>query len=224
MEWWVNNLVAIGGPSLVLAWTLWVVLSITLHELAHGWAAVWCGDRTPIETGHMTWNPVVHMGVPSLVLFALCGLAYGMMPVDPSRFRRWWHDAIVSLAGPLMNLAIAVFAVVVAGLAVRYGAQAGGQGAKVAVQLVQFMWWGAVLNLMLALFNLVPAPPLDGWRILGTFVPGYRRAFESEGGMLLGLVMLGVLFFYGGKFLLPIVVPAVERAILFIGGAPASAP
>ncbi|MBT5381502.1 MAG: site-2 protease family protein, partial [Phycisphaerae bacterium] len=91
-----------------MSWIFWVLLSITLHELAHGWAAIWEGDKTPIETGHMSANPVVHMGRFSLIVFALIGFAWGLMPVRPWRFRHGrLGEAIVAIAGPAMNLALA---------------------------------------------------------------------------------------------------------------------
>src|SRR5687768_7769180 len=81
-SWWVTEALAAGGPVYVYSWVVIVVGSIVLHELGHGWMAIRLGDRTPLETGHMTWNPVVHMGMYSLVVFALIGIAWGMMPVD----------------------------------------------------------------------------------------------------------------------------------------------
>src|SRR5262249_8984123 len=110
-NWWVAEIWN-QSPVLLVSWIVWVIGSIVLHELAHGWAALWCGDRTPIETGHMTWNPLVHMGQMSLLMFALVGIAWGQMPVDPSRFRGRYDDAKVALAGPLMNLALAITALV----------------------------------------------------------------------------------------------------------------
>jgi hypothetical protein len=86
---------------------VWVIGSIVLHELAHGWAAIRLGDTTPRDLGHMTWNPLVHMGGFSLVVFAVIGIAWGMMPVDPSRLRGRYGDALVALAGPAMNIVLA---------------------------------------------------------------------------------------------------------------------
>ncbi|HBS28903.1 MAG TPA: site-2 protease family protein, partial [Phycisphaerales bacterium] len=56
MTWWIAALLQ-SNPALLVSWVVWVIGSIVLHELAHGWAAIAQGDRTPIETGHMTWNP-----------------------------------------------------------------------------------------------------------------------------------------------------------------------
>ncbi len=64
-----------------------VIFSITFHELAHGWAAMSQGDNTPQQTGHLTLNPVVHMGKESLIFLCLMGIAWGQMPVNPSKFR-----------------------------------------------------------------------------------------------------------------------------------------
>ncbi|VAX40844.1 hypothetical protein MNBD_PLANCTO03-1356, partial [hydrothermal vent metagenome] len=84
--WWVEVYWQ-QDKVLLVSWVFWLFVSIVLHELAHGFAAIRCGDRTPIELGHMTPNPLVHMGPASLIAFALFGLAWGSMPVNPSRFR-----------------------------------------------------------------------------------------------------------------------------------------
>ena len=100
MSWWVHEEFRAGGLVAVLSWAFWVIFSITLHELGHGWAAIRQGDDTPRRFGRMTLNPLVHMGVPSLVMFALIGIAWGAMPVEPSRFR-WGRRGrvLVSAAG-----------------------------------------------------------------------------------------------------------------------------
>ena len=74
MSWWVSNFAQSGHYVELVSWIFWVLLSITLHELAHGWAAIWQGDDTPIRLNRMTANPIAHMGLPSLVVFALCGI------------------------------------------------------------------------------------------------------------------------------------------------------
>ena len=87
-----------------------VVISIVLHELAHGWAAIWQGDDTPRQMGHMTGDPMVHMGGFSLLMLALVGMAFGAMPVNPGNFRSRYGDALVSAAGPAMNFLLALVA------------------------------------------------------------------------------------------------------------------
>lgn len=107
MHWWVQEIWELS-PVLLGCWVFWIIGSITLHELAHGWAALRQGDSTPVEAGHMTLNPVVHMGKVGLIMFAVAGIAFGMMPVDPSRFRSRHGDASVAAAGPAVNLVLAV--------------------------------------------------------------------------------------------------------------------
>ena len=105
--WWVADFLRAFGPAFVIAWAFWIIFSICLHELSHGWAAIALGDRTPIESGHMTFNPLVHMGGMSLVAFALIGIAWGAMPINPARLRGRYAEALVALAGPAMNLVLA---------------------------------------------------------------------------------------------------------------------
>jgi hypothetical protein len=79
---WVHDLYATDQTTMLIAWIFWVIFSICLHELAHGWAALWQGDHTPRRLGHMTMNPLVHMGGWSLIAFAIIGIAWGAMPVS----------------------------------------------------------------------------------------------------------------------------------------------
>lgn len=206
--WWVADAWAIS-PVLLVAWVFWVIFSITLHELGHGWAAIRLGDRTPIETGHMTWSPMVHMGPMSLLVFAIVGIAWGAMPVDPSRLRGRHGDAVVSAAGPAMNLLLAVLCVV--GLAL-WGAYAPTVPDHVDRNMAMFLHSGAMLNVALMLFNLVPVPPLDGSRIVASFAPAYGRAFEGERGQMLGLLAFLGLFWFVGPRLFDVAGDAVALA------------
>ena len=162
-DWWVHSIYYSGGPVLLASWVFWVIFSITLHELGHGWAAIWQGDDTPRETGHMTWNPLVHMGPWSLIMFALIGIAWGLMPTDPSRYRSGRRGrVIVAVAGPVINIGLAFIALTALGLWVRFGAT----GSEFDLKLVTFLSTGGMLNILLAGFNLLPIPPLDGSQIL----------------------------------------------------------
>ena len=195
MGWWVSDLLH-SAPVLLVAQIFWVIVSICLHELAHGWASIRFGDRTPIETGHMTWNPLVHMGPMSLLAFALVGIAWGAMPVNPSRMRGRHAEALVALAGPAMNLAIAVFCMVVGGIWLDHG-----QSVSVgdSDNALAFLYWGAFLNLLLMGFNLVPIPPLDGSRILAHYVPAYRNLISQPQFQGVALIAFLFLFMWGGK-------------------------
>lgn len=153
-----------------------VVVSIILHELAHGWAAIWQGDDTPVRSGHMTANPLVHMGGFSLAMLVLIGISYGQMPVNPNRFRGKYSDAIVSAAGPAMNLLLALVGLTALGLWQRSTIDAIGQ-AQVNAQ--EFLWIFGTTNIVLCLFNLFPVPPLDGASILANFHRGYAQLVDD---------------------------------------------
>ncbi len=197
-RWWVAEAWA-SSPMFLFEWVFWVIFSITLHELGHGWAAIRAGDRTPIELGHMTWNPLVHMGQMSLLMFAIVGIAWGAMPVNPSRFRGRWDDAIVALAGPAMNLLLALACVIVASL---WNAFALSRVPEHVASNVDLLFtWGAVLNFVLLFFNLIPVPPLDGSRVAATFFPSYDRVLGTEQGRMIALFAFIALFWFGGEYL-----------------------
>lgn len=220
--WWIADYLNTPGlgPVFVVSWIVWVIGSIILHELGHGVAAIKLGDRTPIELGHMTWNPLVHMGGMSLVMFAIVGIAWGAMPVNPSRLRGRHADAMVALAGPLVNLILAIMTLValpawtlIAGPDVLPSIQA----APALYQNMQtFLGLGAMLNIILMIFNLMPVVPLDGGRILGHFWPAYARFAESENGRWAMLALFIIVFFSAGDYIFPLsdaVVGAVNQTI-----------
>jgi Zn-dependent protease len=163
MTWWMHDAYYTGGMVQVTSWIFWVVFSITLHELGHGWAALWQGDDTPRVTGHMTWNPLVHMGPWSLLMFALIGIAWGLMPTDPSKYRwRRKGRVVVALAGPAVNIGLAFLALTALAVWLRYGTP----DTVFDERLQVFLWTGGMLNIFLALFNVLPIPPLDGSQVL----------------------------------------------------------
>ncbi|MGK7927174.1 MAG: site-2 protease family protein [Spirulina sp.] len=159
-----------------------VVLSITLHELAHGWAALSQGDDTPEISGHMTPNPIVHMGWPAVIFLCLAGIAWGAMPVNPSKFRfpRLGH-IFVSAAGPFMNLSLAILFIVILKL---YLILPLGK-----MLSIDFLALGASINLRLFLFNLLPIPPLDGFSICSEIFPGLKPLRNSPFGLVAFMIV-----------------------------------
>jgi Zn-dependent protease len=172
MHWWVADLLESKQYALLISQVFWVLFSITMHELAHGWAAIWQGDNTPRQYRRMTMNPVVHMGQWSLIMFALVGIAWGVMPVDPSRFR-WKRRGriVVSGAGPAMNIVLGFIVLTGTAFWLQYGPMTQPLNDNVRI----FLFTGGWLNLFLAVFNLLPVPPFDGASILmGTSMRFYR--------------------------------------------------
>ncbi len=193
-DWWNSP----NGQIIVISWCVWVIGSITLHELAHGWAALRLGDPTPRVTGHMTWNPVVHMGPMSLIVFLVIGIAWGAMPVDPSRIRGRWGNVLVLAAGPAMNLVLALIAII---LGVLWLGLAGNVPEPLRTNLHIFLSLGAMLNIVLMIFNLLPVPPLDGGRIAADVIPSYGRMLSSENGQWVALGIFLLVFFLGAEYI-----------------------
>lgn len=175
-----------------------VMVSIVLHELAHGFTAMWQGDDTPLRTGHITLNPLVHMGGFSIVALFVCGIAWGQMPVNPVSFRSRYGDALVSVAGPLCNLLLALIALTIGGLwEVHHAVPESALG----VNTQNLLWIFGEFNIMLCVFNLLPIPPLDGSRILASFNEPYARFIddpENQQVLMFGFIVafVGITFIF----------------------------
>ncbi|MCH2162790.1 MAG: site-2 protease family protein [Phycisphaerales bacterium] len=197
--WWVQDAWNIG-PAYLISWIFWVLFSITLHELAHGWAALSQGDGTPRELDRMTANPLVQMGTTSLIVFFVIGIAWGMMPVNPSRFRQGRvGEIIVAAAGPAMNLLLAFVSLTVLGVIVAFGPEEPGNWLR---SIETFLLVGGFLNFVLFALNLLPIPPLDGSRILGATSIRIRHFYAQPQSQLLSLGLLVAIFFFGaGNFI-----------------------
>jgi Zn-dependent protease len=185
--WWIADLWQRGDTVLLMSWIFWVISSIVLHELGHGFAALWEGDTTPRDTGHLTINPIVHMGWFSIIALLIMGIAWGLMPVNPSRFRhgrRGW--AVVAAAGPAVNLLLSALCIVLCAVVIRYSTFA----EPLSGNLKMFLVVGGWLNIYLMLFNLMPVPPLDGSMILSGFSNTALRFFSKPGVQQFGLLAL----------------------------------
>jgi Zn-dependent protease len=175
-----------------------LLLSVIVHECAHGLVAEWWGDPTARMLGRLTLNPLPHIDlfgsilVPGLLLMTGSGVLFGWakpVPVPPENFRnRRVGDITVSLAGPASNVLLAlVLAVVLLVAGVTVGAE------DVPAALVALCAYGIRLNFILAVFNLIPIPPLDGSHVVANLLPGPAAyAYRSLGqvGLLLLLLML----------------------------------
>lgn len=209
MGWWVADFLR-DSPALLVSWIVWVIGSIVLHELAHGWAAIKLGDDTPTRTGHMTWNPLIHMGGMSLIVFAIIGIAWGQMPVNPARLRGRYGESLVALAGPAMNIALALVAIILAAV---WGGYAQSIPDPLWQNLLLFFKAGAFLNVSLAVFNLLPVPPLDGSRILAGVSTSYRRLMDHPNAPIISMILLVILMSRGSRYITGPVAEASGDAI-----------
>ena len=185
---------ALTDPVYYFSAVVVVMFSTVLHELGHAWAALWEGDSTPRDLGHLDFNPLTHMGPFSLVALFIIGLAWGQCPVNPRRFRhRTYGEAVVSFAGPAMNFLLMVaFSVVFAAWQWVPASAFGDNGLH--QNLFTFFQVGAVMNGALFFLNLVPIPPLDGFTVLTSLVPSVREHAEMmrQNAMLFLVLLLFV--------------------------------
>lgn len=200
MSWWVTNYLEVLGPVYLVAWIFWIIFSISLHELSHGWEAMRQGDRTPAELGHMTLNPMTHMGPASIAVFAICGITWGQMPVDESRMRSRHSPAFVAVAGPAMNLIIAVGAFSLLFLW-RLVAAVTGINSQTEIAFSTLLGVGIEVNVVLALFNMLPFFPLDGGRVLANYWRWYAGVLRSEHGGLVSFGLVILMFYAAGPII-----------------------
>ncbi|MBL8863627.1 MAG: site-2 protease family protein [Planctomycetes bacterium] len=182
-----------------------LALSLALHEAAHAWAALKCGDSTARDLGRLTLNPIPHIDlwwtilIPGMILlFSNGAFVFGgakPVPVDFHRLRNPWRDmSLVAAAGPLSNLVLVFVFVFLWHFFVKTGLYNGAaedpylrQGDLLPVVMLQ----GAFLNALLFAFNLIPIPPLDGSRILTWLLPSsLRESYNAVGGFGILIVFL----------------------------------
>lgn len=180
-----------------------LLLSLSVHEFSHAWSASRLGDDTAARMGRLTLNPLAHADLLGTIILPLLGIPFGWakpVPVNPARFRRDVSMRagmmITAAAGPISNLVLAVVCSVLFGVA-----------ARIAPALIAFETPSRALlvsmislNVVLALFNLIPVPPLDGSRIVDGLLPlRLRPAWESFSRI--GPFLLLAVFWFGGRII-----------------------
>lgn len=148
-----------------------LIVSIIVHEVAHGYVALWLGDKTAQRAGRLTLNPVPHIDLfgsillPGILVLTNAGIYFGWakpVPYNPANLTKGrWSEAAVASAGILVNIIVAVIFTVLAAAALTYGNESFAQGALLV----------AHVNLSLGIFNLLPLPPFDGFKVFKSLVP-----------------------------------------------------
>jgi Zn-dependent protease len=205
-------------PILVVFQITILVFAVIIHEVSHGVVALSLGDPTAKLSGRLTLNPIPHIDIyGSIILPLLMGLASGgafvfgyakPVPFNPYLLRdQKWAPALVALAGPASNLALAIF------LGVSYRIAA--VFTNIPAEIGQLFGIAVITNIVLAVFNSVPIPPLDGSKIIAPLLPDkflrseFYAALEQQG---MWIVLIFVFFGFG--LISPII---AELANLIIG-------
>jgi len=203
------------GLDIVFAIAI-LIMSVVVHEVSHGYAASLLGDQTARYEGRLTLNPIKHLDPIGSILVplitSLAGFTFGWakpVPVNPYNLRnRRWGELVVAAVGPLSNLALAAVFAALVRLAVSAG--------YLSCPFLSIAATIVFINILLAVFNLVPIPPLDGSKVLFNLLPlhfwEWRERFERASFLL---VILFILFFW--QFLQPVILWLFS---LFLGPVP----
>ena len=196
LQWLINE------PLFFLAWIVAIVVTLTLHEFSHALAALYFGDSTAKDAGRLTLNPLTHIDPLGFIMLLFAGFGWAKpVPVNPYNFRNnRLAMAVVSLAGPLANLAgVIVFGLIFKFIAPVLGAEN---------LLPNFLYLLVLVNVSLFIFNLFPIPPLDGSKVLFAVLPDKYNEFKekfSEYGPYILLILVVIdsfttLNIFGGIF------------------------
>lgn len=180
-------------------------MSVVVHEVSHGYVALALGDSTAKYQGRLTLNPISHLDPVGSILVPLIGYFAGgfiigwakPVPFNPYNLKNQrWGEALVAVAGPLSNISLAI----IFGLLIRFSINDGMMN-QAFLNLTGFV---VTINIVLAIFNLIPIPPLDGSKILSAFLPYKWQSFMVSLEKY-GLVLVFVFIFLFWQMMSPIV-------------------
>ena len=175
-----------SDPRTFAALTLIVVFSVCLHEYMHAWAALKLGDPTAADNEHLTMNPFKQMGILSIVMLLLIGLAWGQVPVNPENLNSKLKRIAVALAGVAGNFLLSVCFAVLAFFTIMHLPHQ-----EFAINMLIH---AAIINLVLLCINIMPVPGLDGFNVVREFIKiNTQKAAEAANVFFFILTM--VLFF-----------------------------
>lgn len=187
-----------GSLIAMISGAVIVLVTITVHELAHGYIAYLLGDNTAKDAGRLSLNPLAHLDPLGAILLFVTGFGWAKpVPINPFYFKgnRSRGVMLVSVAGPLSNILLAFILAMLIPLAVKFN-----------MSLAQIIASAIYLNIYMAIFNLLPIPPLDGSKILAGLIPKgaaykYLSVMDKYGMILLLVLAISNVF---GRIISPI--------------------
>ena len=179
-----------------------IILILSVHEYAHGFVAKKLGDPTAYNLGRLTLNPIKHIDPIGFIMFLLIGVGYAKpVPINSRNFKKPRRDmALVGAAGPISNMILAIIFLIIMRLflfAVPF-IEAGNTAWALTASMyfMEILYLGIYYNIAFAIFNLIPAPPLDGSRILYAFLPSkiLFKVQQYERYFFFGVLIIMLIF------------------------------
>ena len=190
--------------SLIFIGFIPFLFSLCFHEMAHAWMAKRKGDRTGEMMGRLSMNPLVHadplgtFALPLMSIITGIPLFFGWakpVPVNERNLSKPREDMFwIALAGPVSNLILGFIAALICAAAIVFG---GHTSSKSGMSIAGFAYGMVVINMMLAMFNLIPLHPLDGGKVIARFLPYSANKFLEDNSFALNMALI-VLFVIGG--------------------------
>ena len=190
------------NPKLLIYFVVALLIVITIHEFSHAWVAYHLGDMTPKYQKRLSLNPLRHLDFLGTIFLFVAGFGWGK-PVmyNPKNFKHGkWDEFLVAIAGPLSNILLAFIFAIPYRLAINHGVS-GIEG----TEFYAFTNFVTELSLILAAFNILPIPPLDGSKFLYLFIPDDWKIWLDRAGMPILFIILAITFFTSYNFLINIV-------------------
>lgn len=180
-------------PIVFFLWVVAIILALTFHEFSHAFAARLLGDRTAEDAGRLTLNPLKHIDWLGFILLILAGFGWAKpTPVNPYNLKyQRFGSALVAFAGPISNILLVVVVGTALAVVDRFTALSDSN------LMVLFFIFLIQVNILLAVFNFIPIPPLDGSKVLYSFIEN-RRPDIVQFLERYGIWLLLALVFFGG--------------------------
>jgi len=210
----------------VITWAPGLIMGVVIHEYSHGYIAYRCGDNTAKSMGRLTLNPVKHIDLfgsiilPLILILFNSNIIFGYakpVPINPAYFKNYRRGVrYTSLAGPLSNIILAFVSGLLYGLFyfiffrfTNNAINSGTLGFRSFILMNSIFVNAITINVFLAIFNFIPIPPLDGSKILASFLPGEAMDSYLSFGRF-GFIFIFILLYIGGGFLWPIIYPVIN--------------
>lgn len=183
-------------PALLIQLAIIIVISITVHEFAHAWTSDRLGDPTPKMMGRLTLNPLAHLDPLWFILIFVIGFGRGKpVQINPSYFRHPIRDELwVALAWPASNIVLAILSIIIVLVSVKTGSYPW-------EWFISFWQMFGILNCALAVFNMIPLPALDGFRLVKIFAPIWAAKLQMISWRY--SIATFILLYIGSRFLWP---------------------